>query len=175
MRAGPAPNARCKSARVQKDSFLVTETNFASLALAEPLLRALNAAQYVTPTPIQAMAIPPLVSGRDVIGLAQTGTGKTAAFLVAMFHRLQSTPPLATEDGPPAPRALILAPTRELAVQVHADATVLGKYVPFTLGLAFGGTDYDEWYFRDLENTIAIIDRAVALPKNWDLYYTSSW
>jgi ATP-dependent RNA helicase RhlB len=61
-----------------------------------------------------------------------------------MYHRLEKTPPLKIDDGPPAPRALILAPTRELAVQVHTDATMLGKHLPFTLGLAFGGTDYDK-------------------------------
>jgi ATP-dependent RNA helicase RhlB len=84
------------------------------------------------------------LDGQDVAGQAQTGTGKTAAFLVALFHRLEHEPKLKIDQGPPAPRALILAPTRELAVQVHADATTLGKYLPFTLGLAFGGTDYDK-------------------------------
>jgi ATP-dependent RNA helicase RhlB len=84
------------------------------------------------------------LEGQDVAGQAQTGTGKTAAFLLALFHRLEHNPPLSTEDGPPAPRALIMAPTRELAVQVHTDAMALGKHLPFKLGLAFGGTDYDK-------------------------------
>ena len=88
--------------------------------------------------------MPIALEGQDVAGQAQTGTGKTAAFLLAMFHRLENTPRPAVDAGPPAPRALILAPTRELAVQVHADATALGKHLPFTLGLAFGGTDYDK-------------------------------
>ncbi len=136
MRAGPAPNARCKSARVQKDSFLVTETNFASLALAEPVLRALNAAQYVTPTPIQAMAIPPLVSGRDVIGLAQTGTGKTAAFALPILQRLikSNQRPL-----PRMPRALVLAPTRELALQIAESAKTLGKFAHLRIAVVMGG------------------------------------
>ncbi len=95
-------------------------------------------------TPIQSQTLPLALEGKDAAGQAQTGTGKTAAFLVAMFHRLEHTPKLAEDPGPPAPRALIMAPTRELAVQVHADAMVLGKYLPFTLGLAFGGTDYDK-------------------------------
>ena len=84
------------------------------------------------------------LDGQDVAGQAQTGTGKTAAFLLALFHRLEHSPPLETEPGPPAPRALIMAPTRELAVQVHSDAVALGKHLPFKLGLAFGGTDYDQ-------------------------------
>ncbi len=108
------------------------------------LQRGIAEAGFVQCTPIQSQTLPLAIEGQDVAGQAQTGTGKTAAFLVAMFHRLEHMPPLEVEPGPPAPRSLILAPTRELAVQVHADATVLGKYLPFRLGLAFGGTDYDK-------------------------------
>ena len=101
-------------------------------------------AGFVQCTPIQSKTLPLALEGQDVAGQAQTGTGKTAAFLLALFHRLEHNPPLVTEAGPPAPRALIMAPTRELAVQVHADAVALGKHLPFKLGLAFGGTDYDK-------------------------------
>jgi ATP-dependent RNA helicase RhlB len=101
-------------------------------------------AGFVQCTPIQSETLPLALEGQDVAGQAQTGTGKTAAFLLALFHRLEHHPPLVTDAGPPAPRALIMAPTRELAVQVHADAVALGKHLPFTLGLAFGGTDYDK-------------------------------
>src|SRR5690606_8639826 len=75
-------------------------------------------------------------------GQAQTGTGKTAAYLIALYQRLLTTPPLKTDLQ--GPRALVLAPTRELAVQIHADATVLGKHLPYAIGLAFGGTDYEK-------------------------------
>jgi ATP-dependent RNA helicase RhlB len=112
--------------------------------LSAGLQKGIAEAGFVQCTPIQSKTLPLALDGQDVAGQAQTGTGKTAAFLLALFHRLEHTPPLTTEPGPPAPRALIMAPTRELAVQVHTDATVLGKHLPFTLGLAFGGTDYDK-------------------------------
>jgi ATP-dependent RNA helicase RhlB len=122
----------------------LTELAFADLPLSAGLQRGVAEAGFVHCTPIQSKTLPLALEGQDVAGQAQTGTGKTAAFLLALFHRLENTPRAAIDDGPPAPRALILAPTRELAVQVHADATALGKYLPFTLGLAFGGTDYDK-------------------------------
>jgi ATP-dependent RNA helicase RhlB len=122
----------------------LTDLRFADLSLSPELQRGIAEAGFVQCTPIQSKTLPIAIEGQDVAGQAQTGTGKTAAFLVAMYHRLEHSPPLGIEPGPPAPRALILAPTRELAVQVHADATVLGKYLPFKLGLAFGGTDYDK-------------------------------
>jgi ATP-dependent RNA helicase RhlB len=121
----------------------LTDLSFADLPLSERLLKGIAEAGFTQCTPIQAKTLPLALDGQDVAGQAQTGTGKTAAFLLALFHKLEHSPPLVTEDGPPAPRALIMAPTRELAVQVHADAEALGKHLPFTLGLAFGGTDYD--------------------------------
>ena len=122
----------------------LTDLRFADLPLSAGLQKGIAEAGFVQCTPIQSKTLPLALDGQDVAGQAQTGTGKTAAFLLALFHRLEHTPPLTTEPGPPAPRALIMAPTRELAVQVHTDATVLGKHLPFTLGLAFGGTDYDK-------------------------------
>ncbi|MDE2334528.1 MAG: DEAD/DEAH box helicase [Rhodospirillales bacterium] len=89
--------------------------DFASLGLAEPLLRALDSARYTTPTPIQSAAIPPLLTGRDLLGIAQTGTGKTASFALPLLHRLH-TVRMATR--PQSAHALILAPTRELALQI---------------------------------------------------------
>jgi ATP-dependent RNA helicase RhlB len=108
--------------------------------LSPGLQRGIAEAGFDRCTPIQSETLPIALEGQDVAGQAQTGTGKTAAYLLALFHRLEQLP------APPdkGPRALVLAPTRELAVQIHADAQVLGKYVPFTLGLAFGGTDYDK-------------------------------
>lgn len=86
--------------------------------------------------------MPLTLAGRDVAGQAQTGTGKTAAFLIATFNRLLRHPP---DEGrkPNQVRALILAPTRELAIQIHRDAAKLGHYTGLRLGLAYGGTDYD--------------------------------
>jgi ATP-dependent RNA helicase RhlB len=99
-------------------------------------------AGFTTCTPIQSQSLPLALKGRDVAGQAQTGTGKTAAYLIALFHQLDTRPALTNkQDGP---RALILAPTRELAVQIHKDATALGRHLRYRLGLAFGGTDYDK-------------------------------
>jgi ATP-dependent RNA helicase RhlB len=122
----------------------LTDLRFADLPLSEGLQRGIADAGFSNCTPIQSKTLPLALDGQDVAGQAQTGTGKTAAFLLAMFHRLEHTPRHIIEPGPPAPRALIMAPTRELAVQVHSDAEALGKYLPFKLGLAFGGTDYDK-------------------------------
>ena len=93
-------------------------------------------------TPIQEQTLPLALAGNDVAGQAQTGTGKTAAYLLALYNRLHGSKPIAPQHH--GPRALILAPTRELAVQIHADAEMLGKHLPFKLCLAFGGTDYEK-------------------------------
>src|SRR3546814_5553887 len=96
--------------------------DFRTLGLAESLLRTAATCGYTVPTPIQAGAIPALVEGRDLLGLAQTGTGKTAAFTLPMLHRLAAS---GARDKriPKAPRALILTPTRELAVQRSEEHT----------------------------------------------------
>ncbi len=94
-------------------------------------------------TPIQAETLPVALSGRDVAGQAQTGTGKTAAFLVAVYNHLMKNPPDANRK-PNQPRALILAPTRELAIQIRDDALVIGKHTGLKLALAYGGTGYEE-------------------------------
>ena len=138
----------------------LTELRFADLPLSEGLQRGIADAGFIHCTPIQSKTLPMALEGQDVAGQAQTGTGKTAAFLLAMFHRLERSPRPVIDDGPPAPRALILAPTRELAVQVHADATALGKYLPFALGLAFGGTDYD----KQRETLAAGVDVLIGTP-----------
>ena len=94
-------------------------------------------------TPIQAEALPIALAGRDVAGQAQTGTGKTAAFLVAVYNHLLAHP-ADNSRKVNQPRALMLAPTRELAIQIHDDARVLGKHTGLRLGLAYGGTGYEE-------------------------------
>ena len=109
-------------------------TSFSTLGLSEPLLRDLTAAGFLIPTPIQAQAIPPALEGRDVIGCAQTGTGKTAAFVVPMIERLAVLP-----KG--QPQALILAPTRELALQIFASIEKLGRSHHISATVIVGGSD----------------------------------
>lgn len=114
---------------------------FADLNLAPPLAAGLAAAHFQHCTPIQALSLPLSLAGQDVAGQAQTGTGKTAAFLVALYQRLlQQTAP--EPRLPNQIRALILAPTRELAAQIEQNAQLLGQACALRLGLAYGGKDY---------------------------------
>jgi ATP-dependent RNA helicase RhlE len=110
--------------------------HFTDLSLAEPLLRALGEKNYTVPSPIQAKAIPFLLQGRDLIGVAQTGTGKTAAFALPILQRLAANPAPATSKRP---RALILAPTRELAAQIAQSFGAYGKFLKLTHAAVFGG------------------------------------
>ncbi|MEY3492044.1 MAG: hypothetical protein RL309_1172, partial [Verrucomicrobiota bacterium] len=107
---------------------------FTEIGLPEPVLRSLADCGYVNPTPIQEQAIPVVLSGRDLIGAAQTGTGKTAAFALPTLARL----------GPAAgkPRCLVLVPTRELAVQVDENFQKYGKYLGTKTALLYGGVGY---------------------------------
>ncbi|MEO5574115.1 MAG: DEAD/DEAH box helicase, partial [Gammaproteobacteria bacterium] len=120
----------------------LTGVTFDSFNLPGELLRGIEAAGFSNCTPIQAAALPLALNGRDVAGRAQTGTGKTAAFLLAVMHHLLKQPAQATRKQN-QPLALILAPTRELAMQIHKDAEVLGKYAGLRIGLVYGGTGYD--------------------------------
>lgn len=106
-------------------------------------------------TPIQALALPLTLAGRDVAGQAQTGTGKTMAFLTSTFHYLLSHPAIADRKVN-QPRALIMAPTRELAVQIHADAEPLAQATGLKLGLAYGGDGYDK-QLKVLESGVDIL------------------
>ena len=108
---------------------------FKELNLSAPLLRAVQEAGYETPSPIQAAAIPPVLSGRDLMGCAQTGTGKTAAFALPMLDRLTANAP--RRKG--AIRALILTPTRELALQIGESFEAYGKYLKLRSTVIFGG------------------------------------
>jgi ATP-dependent RNA helicase RhlB len=119
----------------------LTELAFSSLELLEPVQRGLLDAGFTHCTPIQSLTLPFALRGLDVAGQAQTGTGKTAAFLLVIFNRLlQNAPP---EPGR-NPRALVLAPTRELALQIHKDALLLGGQTGLRLALAYGGVDYEK-------------------------------
>jgi len=110
--------------------------SFTTLGLSEPLLRAIAEQGYTEPTPIQKQAIPLILSNKDVLAGAQTGTGKTAGFTLPLLEQLsQTTPP----KGKPPVRALILTPTRELAAQVGESVKIYGKYLPFKATIIFGG------------------------------------
>ena len=110
-------------------------SSFASLDILEPIQRAVAEIGYETMTPIQAQAIPPLLRGRDVLGCAQTGTGKTAAFLLPILHQLASQP----SQGKPQPRALVLTPTRELAAQIGESFQDYASFLPLRHQVIFGG------------------------------------
>jgi len=113
--------------------------HFTDLGLAEPLLRAVREHGYDTPTPIQVQAIPAVLKGGDLLAGAQTGTGKTAGFVLPMLHRLMAVPSKRDARGRVAIRALILTPTRELAAQVEESVRTYGKHVPLTSMVMFGG------------------------------------
>jgi len=121
----------------------LTETTFSSLGLLDPLIKGIEETGFTHCTPIQAEALPPALQGHDIAGQAQTGTGKTAAFLLACFNHLL-THPASDRRQANQPRALILAPTRELAIQIHQDAVSLGRHTGLKLGLVYGGTGYEE-------------------------------
>jgi ATP-dependent RNA helicase RhlB len=121
----------------------LTDITFSSFDLHPALLAGLEAAGFSRTTPIQAMTLPVALPGGDVAGQAQTGTGKTLAFLVTVMNRLLTRPALA-DRKPEDPRALILAPTRELAIQIHKDAVKFGADLGLRFALIYGGVDYDK-------------------------------
>jgi len=110
---------------------------FSELNLIQPVLRAITEEGYTTPTPIQEQGIPVMLEGKDLLGVAQTGTGKTCAFAVPILHRMYESRPEGKKRGPI--RALILTPTRELAVQVSDSFKTYGKYTGFKTCVIFGG------------------------------------
>lgn len=120
----------------------LSSLRFDSLSLYDSVRAGIRDAGFEFCTPIQASSLPIALEGRDVAGQAQTGTGKTAAFLIATFQKLLASGPGSADDR--QPRAFMLAPTRELAVQIANDAELLGKHTGFKVGLAFGGTDYEK-------------------------------
>jgi len=120
----------------------LSDLRFDSLALRDSVQAGIRDAGFEFCTPIQASTLPIALEPRDVAGQAQTGTGKTAAFLIATFEKMLASEPVAGEQR--QPRAFMLAPTRELAVQIANDAELLGKHTGFKIGLAYGGTDYEK-------------------------------
>ena len=115
--------------------------SFADLALIVPLQRAVRAQNYTEPTPIQSQAIPHLLAGRDLVGCAQTGTGKTAAFALPILQRLAGGRAI---TGPRTPRTLVLAPTRELASQISNSFKAYGRHLPFVATTVFGGVAQEQ-------------------------------
>ena len=114
----------------------MTTSTFADLGVSEPIRRAVDAQGYVTPTPIQQSAIPLLLDGRDLFGIAQTGTGKTAAFVLPLLQRLSAAGAQRRGRGP---SALILAPTRELAAQIAEAIEAYGRHLSLRVAVVFGG------------------------------------
>jgi ATP-dependent RNA helicase RhlE len=129
-------------------------SSFPELGLAEPLLRAVREQGYQTPTPIQTQAIPPVLAGKDVLGTAQTGTGKTAAFALPILQQL------AAGQRVRAPRALIVSPTRELAVQIGEDLAAYGRHLPLRSAVIFGGVNQH----RQVQALRQGVDILVATP-----------
>src|SRR2546427_3851834 len=116
--------------------------DFAALDLRAPVMQGLRGAGSVKATPIQEAALPLALRGKDVAGQSQTGTGKTAAFLIAAFTKMLRTPAPPAPAGTGAPRMLVIAPTRELVVQIDSDARLLGRFTPFRTLAGYGGIGY---------------------------------
>ena len=133
---------------------------FVTLDLPEAVMRGIREAGFVTATPIQEAALPLALRGKDVAGQSQTGTGKTAAFLIAAFTRLLREGERPSGPSASEPRVLIIAPTRELVVQIESDAKLLGKHTPFRIQAVYGGIDYN----RQREALAAGCDLLVGTP-----------
>jgi len=133
----------------------LTDIRFSDLGIEPEVFKSISESGFEYCTPIQAKSLPLLLQGQDVAGQAQTGTGKTLAFLIGVFNDLLTVEPI---EGryPNEPRSLILAPTRELAVQIHKEAQLLNKYTNFRLGLVFGGTGYQSQK-EYLENGVDVL------------------
>lgn len=136
---------------MQKDH--LTQVLFSAIGLNDALLESLEDADFVHCTPIQAATLPLALQGQDIAGQAQTGTGKTAAFLLAALHHLMETP--VAEDAV-GPWALIIAPTRELAVQIHRDAELLGRYTGLKFTVVYGGAGYESQR-RQIESGVDVL------------------
>ncbi|MCX5619458.1 DEAD/DEAH box helicase [Bombella pollinis] len=132
-------------------------SSFRALGLAAPILQALDEEGYKTPTPIQAGAIPHLLKGKDLLGLAQTGTGKTAAFALPILHYLLETPRKATPRGA---RVLVLAPTRELVAQIGDNFAAYARHMKFSYAVIFGGVGQN----RQVEAMKRGVDVLIAAP-----------
>jgi len=139
-----SPQSAQPAATTESHAPAATDNGFAALGLRDELVRAVLAHGYSTPTPIQKQAIPAVLQGGDILGGAQTGTGKTAGFVLPLLQRLMLSakaerPAVNGQRGKRLPRALILAPTRELAAQVEESVRIYGKFLPLNSTCIFGG------------------------------------
>jgi ATP-dependent RNA helicase RhlB len=135
----------------------MTDMLFEELDIPDEVLKGIRAANFTRCTPVQAAALPVALTGKDVAVQAQTGTGKTAVFLITLFSRMIAKP------GPgrgPSPRALIVAPTRELVAQIDAEARILGQFTNFSIAPVFGGMDYR----KQMESLGEEVDIIVGTP-----------
>src|SRR5262245_3024578 len=148
------PDVGRRAPRHRKDSAL---TAFLELGLAEPITRALKDEQYATPTPIQAQTIPQVLAARDVVGIAQTGTGKTAAFALPILDRLAASP---RRPDARSCRVLVLSPTRELSAQIGESFRPSGRYPRPQVALAIGGVPIN----RQIRALAGGVDVLVATP-----------
>ncbi len=144
----------------------LTYTKFSNLELSDSILHGLSDAGFNQCTPIQDKALPLLLRGKDIAGQAQTGTGKTATFLLATFQHLIND----TSEQIKNPRAIILAPTRELAIQIHKDALSLSKHLDLKFALIYGGTDYQ----KQLDKIKTNIDIIIGTPGRIIDFYRQS-
>jgi ATP-dependent RNA helicase RhlE len=147
----------CRPAGINPIRHEFNLTTFTDLGLAAPLLKALAAEGYETPTPIQAQAVPTVLTGRDLLGVAQTGTGKTAAFALPILQRLDA-------DRRPTPRkgcrTLILSPTRELASQIAESFRTYGRFMGLSVAVIFGGVSMS----KQIREMASGVDILVATP-----------
>lgn len=134
---------------------VLSDVSFDTFQLPEAIAAGLRDAGFEKCTPIQADTLPLALSGRDVAGQARTGTGKTAAFLLAIFKKLLADPDPAGAGH--NPRSIVIAPTRELAIQIHRDALLLGSHTGLRFGLAYGGVDYQKQRDRLTEGVDVLI------------------
>lgn len=157
------PRPKSEHGDWSRDAYVVPEvegkTRFTDLDLADELLHAIADLGYQHATPIQAGILPALIQGKDGLGQAQTGTGKTAAFLLASFTRMLRNPLPEPKRG--TPRILIIAPTRELVLQIEEEAAILGKYTPFQTLPVYGGLDFEAQMDALRDN---VVDLVVATP-----------
>lgn len=135
-------------------------TSFDQLGLTQELLRAIADQGYIEPTPIQTKVIPPIIEGRDIMGSAETGTGKTAGFTLPMLYRLQPHANSSTSPAKHVTRALILAPTRELATQIYESVKGYSKYLQLRSAVIYGGVNIDA-QIKELQAGVEIL---VATP-----------
>ena len=145
----------------------LSNVSFDSLDLHAQIKAGICDAGFNFCTPIQAEALPITIDQKDVAGQAQTGTGKTAAFLIATFQRLLISNQKNTKNNKSQPMGFILAPTRELAIQIAKDADTLGKYTEIKIGLAYGGKDYE----KQRKNIEKGIDVLIGTPGRIIDYY----